>query len=389
MASKSKYVPRVRPRTTSARKLSDTLPEGLQRRLSEADGLISAPLVGVTTDGHAIPGLFPLQDTGLSLSDVREAATAFLGSLDPAQRDGATFPLDSDAWRRWSNVHPFLMRHGQLIEALDDTGREAALDIVRATLSPAGFETARNVMRLNETIREITGSDVEYGEWLYWMSLFGEPSDAGPWGWQIDGHHLIINVLLLNGQLVATPAFFGTEPVTADAGKYEGTTVFHDEESKAYALMSSLSPDQRSKAILGEDLPSEVFTTAFRDNFEMRYEGIPFGELAAGQQQALVGLVETYVGRVRADQAAMKMAEVKAHLDETYFAWMGSVHDDSPFYYRVHSPVILIEFDHQRGVALDNDKASRAHIHSVVRTPNRNDYGADLLRQHHERHPHS
>lgn len=389
MASKSKYVPRIRPRSNSARKLSDTLPEALQRRLADAGALIAAPLVGVTTDGNAIPGLFPLQDTGLSLANVTAAAAAFLASLDASQRDVATFPLETDAWRSWSNVHPFLMRHGQLIEALDDTGREAALDLVRKTLSPAGFETVRNVMRLNETIREITGSEEEYGEWLYWMSLMGEPSNSDPWGWQIDGHHLIINAFLLKGQLVATPAFMGTEPVTADAGKYEGTTVFHEEESQGYALMNSLSPDQRSSTVLGEELPGEVLTTAFRDNFELRYEGIPFGGLSAPQQHALVELIETYVGRMRADHAALKMDEVKAHLDETYFAWMGKVDDASPFYYRVHSPVILIEFDHQRGVALDNAEASRAHIHTIVRTPNGNDYGADLLRQHYERHPHS
>jgi hypothetical protein len=59
------------------------------------------------------------------------------------------------------------------------------------------------------------------------------------------------------------------------------------------------------------------------------------------------------------------------------------------FYYRIHSPVILIEFDHQRGVALRSDKPSRNHIHTVVRTPNGNDYGKDLLRLHHEQFDHS
>jgi hypothetical protein len=68
---------------------------------------------------------------------------------------------------------------------------------------------------------------------------------------------------------------------------------------------------------------------------------------------------------------------------------MGACEEDSVFYYRVHSPVLLIEFDHQRGVALDNDEPSRQHIHSVVRTPNGNDYGKDLLRQHHEQFDHS
>ena len=82
-------------------------------------------------------------------------------------------------------------------------------------------------------------------------------------------------------------------------------------------------------------------------------------------------------------QAAVKLDGGAAHLAETYFAWIGGYDEDSVFYYRIHSPVILIEFDHQRGIALANDEPSRNHIHTVVRTPNGNDYGQDLLRQHH------
>ena len=81
--------------------------------------------------------------------------------------------------------------------------------------------------------------------------------------------------------------------------------------------------------------------------------------------------------------------EVARHLDETRFAWIGGVADDSVFYYRIHSPVVLIEFDHQRGIAFDNDQPSRQHIHTVVRTPNGNDYGKDLLRQHHAQFDHT
>jgi len=381
----SQYRPRQRV-GRSARELPDNLPEALQRRRAEGDAASRSPLIGVTTGGTPTPGLFTLTDTGLSLDDVRAAAQALRDSLTLAQRQTIGFPLDAPEWRQWSNVHPFLMRHGLLLDTMADSSRELALDILRATLSPAGFETARNVMRLNETIREITGSDAEYGEWLYWLSLFGDLAEERPdepWGWQIDGHHLIVNCLVVGGQLVATPTFMGTEPVTADAGKYHGTTVFHDEESQAYALMTSLSAPQRAKAIIGDELPTEVFTTAFRDNFELTYEGIRYDELSSKEQATLVALIETYVNRSRADHAALKMAEVKAHLGETYFAWMGGVGDDLPFYYRVHSPVLLIEFDHQRGVALDHDQASRAHIHTIVRTPNGNDYGADLLRQHH------
>jgi hypothetical protein len=84
------------------------------------------------------------------------------------------------------------------------------------------------------------------------------------------------------------------------------------------------------------------------------------------------------------------MTEVSAHLDETHFAWIGDFGPDAVFYYRIQSPVLLIEFDHQGPIALEGprDVPTRRHVHSVVRTPNGNDYGKDLLRQHYEQHAH-
>ena len=111
--------------------------------------------------------------------------------------------------------------------------------------------------------------------------------------------------------------------------------------------------------------------------------------LSSPQRDLLLRLVEVHVGRIRPGHAGIKMEEVKQHLQQTHFAWMGGVEEDSVFYYRVHSPVIIIEFDHQRGQAFPQyEKPYRDHIHVVVRTPNGNDYGKDLLRQHYEQSPH-
>ena len=93
-----------------------------------------------------------------------------------------------------------------------------------------------------------------------------------------------------------------------------------------------------------------------------------------------------YTGRLRPGHADVRYAEAKRHLGETRFAWIGPFDDASPFYYRILSPVILVEFDHQSGIVYDNDTPSRDHIHTVVRTPNGNDYGKDLLRQHYAQH---
>jgi hypothetical protein len=216
----------------------------------------------------------------------------------------------------------------------------------------------------------------------------GQPSPDEPWGWQLDGHHLIVNCLVLGDQVVMTPMFMGSEPVFAGTGPHAGTRVFQAEEEEGLALIRALTPAQRARTVLAQELPGEAFTAAFRDNLMLRHEGIRFRELSDAQQRQLVRLAQVYVGRIREGHDRIRMEEVARHLGDMHFAWMGGVDARSVFYYRLHSPVILIEFDHQRGIVFDNDQPSRQHIHTVVRTPNGNDYGKDLLRQHHEQFDH-
>ena len=380
---------RVRNRpVVSGRGLDPDMPERMVNNLRDAETQIAEPFRGLTSDGRVEPGLFSLRETGLSDEGMRAAAKAWLDSLDAGQRDAALFSVDSDTWSRWSNIHAFLMRHGAMMERMSSGQRVLAFNLLRESFSPSGFELARNIMKLNESMREITGSEEELGEWLYWLSVLGEPSPDEPWGWQYDGHHLNVNCFLLGGQMVMTPMFMGSEPVAVDIGKHAGTRVFQKEESIALSLARTLSGEQRRKAIVSYDVPPGVFTGAFRDNFEMRYEGIKFDDLSSHQQAIMFDLISIYINRMRSDHAQLKMEEIRQHLNKTHFAWMGGTDEDSVFYYRVHSPVILIEFDHQNGIFLDNDEPSRNHIHTVVRTPNGNDYGKDLLRQHRERFNH-
>ena len=382
----------LRPRqkeAVSARDLSSQLNERTRGMRIAGEEAVSQPFEGITQGDAITPGLFPIASTGVSTAPVRAAAEAFLGSLDAKMRETASFPIESDAWRRWSNVHMFLMRHGVSLEQLDDGQREKALRLMRETLSAGGYETARNIMKLNETIREITQRDIEFGEWPYWFSIFGTPSDSEPWGWQVDGHHLIVNCFVLGEQIVLTPVFMGSEPTEAPSGKYAGVRVFKEEDERGLALAQSLSPSQKGAAILGSELPEEVFTPAFRDNFDLGWQGSRLDSFSAGQKELADALIETYIRRLRSGHDEVWLDAVRRHLDETYFAWIGGTDNGDVFYYRVHSPVILIEFVHLRGIALDNDVPTRQHIHTVVRTPNGNDYGRDLLRQHHQRFSHA
>jgi hypothetical protein len=331
------------------------------------------------------PGLFPLRDTGLDVGGVRRAAEDYLGALTSRELAEGRFAMDDVTWRHWANGARYFLRHGLCLEDLEQDKRDKALAIVRASLSAYGFSQVIDMMRLNLTIGELRGEEHLLNEWLYWFSVYGSPEKGRPWGWQLDGHHVSVNCVFVGDQMTLTPTFLGAEPVIAEGGKYAGTTAFRREEAVGRRLYTSLDGTQRDRALIAEELPPDLFAGAFRDNFELNYAGLPLSELTGPQRALATDLIGLYVNRARDDHARLRMDEVLAHEPETYFAWVGDPGPDGVFYYRIHSPVILIEFEHQAGVMFDNDVPTRRHIHTVVRTPNGNDYGIDLLRQHHER----
>ena len=248
-------------------------------------------------------------------------------------------------------------------------------------LGTRAYETARNAMRLNEHLAELTGLPDEFGEFFYWISIFGTPSADAPWGFQIDGHHCNINCFVLGDQMVLTPMLLGSEPVTAESGKYKGTTVLREEEAQGWAFMNSLTPEQRAEATIGYDLPFDGFASGFKDNVVIPYDGLRVADMTPAQQTLLADLIKLYTDRLPPAHAKLRFDEVNQHLGETIFAWIGQFDPVAPFYYRIYSPVIFIEFYHQPGVALPNTGYNRRHAHALVRTPNGNDYGRVLLRQ--------
>jgi Protein of unknown function (DUF3500) len=377
---------RERPATPAIRPFA--LPPRIRSMFERAEAGLAEPFRGVTA-GEIAAGLFPLGQTGVSLGSLVEAARSWLAMLTAEQRKAACFAIDDEAWRTWSNIHPWLMRHGLCLADLGHDQRAAALVLLRESMSASGYASARDVMKLNEHALEITGKPEEYGEWFYWLSIFGTPSPDAPWGWQIDGHHLNINCFVLGDQLVMTPTFMGSEPVLARFGKHAGTRVFAAEEEQGHALMRVLSVDERRQATIGKDLPSELLSGAFNDNRQIEPVGIRYDQLPPEGRERLQALLGTYTGRMRRGHAQIRYQEAKRHLSATRFAWIGPFDDTGPFYYRILSPVILVEFDHQSGIVYANDTPSRDHIHTVVRTPNGNDYGKDLLRQHYAAHDHA
>lgn len=342
------------------------------------------PFRGVATSDGIRPGLFPLRDTGAEVGKVYLAAEDYLAGLTKEQLAEGRFPMDDVSWRHWNNGARYFLRHGLLLEDFDDAGRERALAVIRASLSVDGYRQMVDLMRLNLTIGEMSDNTDGLNEWLYWFSLYGEPEDGGPWGWQLDGHHVNINCVFVGDQMVLTPSFLGAEPVIAGSGKYAGTVAFRGEEALGHELYTQLDGRQRERAGIADTMPKELLVGAFRDNWELDHQGLRLAEMSSGQRETALQLLGLYVNRADDHHARVRMAEVLAHEGDTHFGWAGD--PDGTFYYRFHSPVILVEFEHMAGVLFDNDYPSRRHVHTIVRTPNGNDFGVDLLRQHHERH---
>ena len=367
----------------------DTASLGWKRLFAEEEiKVLAQPYAGVRLPTGIVKGLYPIRATGVSTTPIVDAAKAFMSTLTTLQRLRTQFAVDDPEWRRWSNVdNGIYVRQGISLREMTAVQRRAADGLLRASLSARGLANSAAIMKTDQTLREINRDSLVYGEDLYFFTIMGTPSSTEPWGWQIDGHHLVINYFVLGDQVVMTPMFMGGEPAITTTGRYKGNRILQEEQNRGLAFYRSLSPAQRDKATLSrEKRDNDIKLQAGKDNAVLAYAGVSARALSTAQQSALLDLVALYVGNLREGHARVKMADVRAHLGDTHFAWVGADSDTSVSYYRIHSPVIVIEFDHQLPVGTsalnDPSKPTRAHIHVVVRTPNGNDYGKDLLAQH-------
>jgi hypothetical protein len=355
---------------------------------------LAEPFKGITANGTVESGLYGIHSTGVSTAPVRVAAERLLAALTAEQRARTLFTVDDPEWRKWMNQH-FYVRQGVSFKEMSEPQRTAGFGLLEAALSARGMRLTRDIMRLNETLAELSNDHEFLGEWFYFLTVMGKPSETEPWGFQLDGHHAIINYFVLGDQVVMTPFFVGSEPVIATSGRYKGVSILQEEQNQGLAMLVALDDGQRAKAVLKSSKNDNLnLTEAFKDNVVLDYAGACAADFPAPRRKQLLDLVELYVGNMNDGHARVKMDEVRRHLDRTRFAWMGGADAGSVYYYRIHSPVILIEFDHQRPANLarfakDRNAPTRQHIHCVVRTPNGNDYGKDLLRQHYLKHQHA
>jgi hypothetical protein len=358
---------------------------------------------GVTEDGTPREGLYPLEPARpgeeAPVAAMVAAAEDLLSALDDEGRTRITFDVDAVEWQTWANPEFMQFDTGLRLEFQPVDVREKALALVRASLSPEGFELAHSMMQINGFLGEVVDLPTVLGEWSYNIALYGEPDLHAPWGWQLYGHHCALNCLVVDGRMVLGPVFLGAEPDEIDEGPHAGLAgVFDDRIRLGTAIMAALPPEQRRAATVYEQLvdpampPGRVhpgderhLAGAFQDNRVIPFEGVRVCDLPPPVQALVLDAVEAFVRLLPPGPRAARMREVRAHLGETWFSWIGGSEPGDVFYYRIQSPVVIAELDHHCGVFLDYDTPQPFHVHTVLRTPHGNDYGRSWVRQWKER----
>jgi len=356
--------------------------------------LYDAPFVGITSDGALRDDLYDLPEQPRPDPAPSNAAAQLLNLLDEPARAALCYPLEAPQWRAWSNPEFVVHRVGLRLENLPDDQVAAILAVLRASLSPEGYERVREAMSLNGFLGDLVDLPTVMNDRSYWFSLYGTPDELEPWGWQLFGHHVALNFVSVGGRQVIAPVFIGAEPALSA----EHPPLFAAREETALRLAGSLTGAQREQAVVyasvldprmpeGRVHPADErhVAGAFRDNRVVPYEGIAVADLDPRQQELLREVVADFLVLLKPEQRDLTLADYDAHREETWFSWYGATDGSQPFYLRVHSPVIIAELDHHAGVWLGNRLPARFHVHTTLRHPNGNDYGRALIARHRTR----
>lgn len=350
------------------------------------------PFRGITSDGVAREDLFDLEpvDAADAAPTARmvAAADALLDILDAGQADRFGYDLESPQWRSWAN--PEFMQHdtGLRLDEIHADVRDGILALIEASLSTRGYRLVRDCMRINGFLGDVVELPLLMNEFSYNAALYGTPSATEPWGWQLFGHHVALNCLVAGTRMVISPVFFGAEPDVIDEGEFAGTRVLNGRIDLARRLMGALSAAQRNDAIVYEQMVDPRMPEgrvhagderhlggAFQDNRVIPYEGVRVSDFGADARARWEALVRDFLAYLPDGPARVRFDEVVGQVEDTWFSWIGGWEGDEPFYFRIQSPVAMFELDHHCGVFLDNREPAAFHIHTLVRTPNGNDYG--------------
>jgi Protein of unknown function (DUF3500) len=344
------------------------------------------------------------------------AANTFLSTLDEKQRQRVLYAFDDQEQRkRWSNFPTsFVPRGGISLKEMTPAQRSAAMALVASALSPTGFEKVQQIMEGDEVLKSTDtgrppfgnnggppprgpgadgpppgggpppgaggpppsfGDGATFGKDLYYISILGTPSEKNPWMLQFGGHHLALNITIAGEHGVLTPTLTGAQPALYTLSD-KTVRPLGQESDKAYALLQALDQNQRKQAILSYKLADLVLGPG-EDGKTIVPEGLKASAMTERQRAMLLDVISEWTGIIHESAAASRMAELKADMNETWFAWSGPTSvtpgKNITAYYRIQGPHLVIEYAPQ---TLGGDPAM--HVHTMYRDPT-NDYGKNLI----------
>ena len=314
--------------------------------------------------------------------DLSLKANAFLNTLPDELKAKTVFDIDADERYNFNFVP--IVREGSTFHDFNATQSAAALALLKASLSEEGLNKSQEIMSLETILFEMEEIKSRYPDGSirrdplnYHFSIFGKPSPENFWGWRFEGHHLSLNFTSSDGQITsATPSFMGSNPGEVKEGKHKGKEVLRLETQMGLGLINALNEQQRAVAIFSDTAPQEIITGNQRKVQDIAQKGIAYAQLTDKQKKLFSELLEIYIGNYIFEFSASFRAKITdAGYDKLYFAWAGATEKGLPHYYRIHGPMLLIEYD--------NIQNNANHVHTVVRDLN-NDFAEDLLRAHYD-----
>ena len=348
---------------------------------------------------------------------VVEATESFLSTLDADQRKHVLYAFDDNEQRqRWSNFPTGVVPRGGIsFKQMTAPQRDAAMKLLAVVLSPMGLEKVNEIRQADDDFKAngskrgpggrggrgpggpppggqngppggrkgpggpggrgpMSGDDL-FGSSLYYISFLGTPSTTSPWMLQFGGHHLALNITISGNKGVLTPTLTGAQPASFEL---DGKTIrpIGRESDKALALLQSLDDRQRKQAVLGYEVADLVLGPG-QDGKKIAPEGLKVSAMNEKQKAMVLDVIAEWTGILNDGSAAATMSEIKKDLNETWFAWSGSVTGEPgtniSAYYRIQGPHLVIEY------APQHDEPTN-HVHTMYRDPT-NDYGGALAKQ--------
>src|SRR5687768_15569796 len=318
--------------------------------------------------------------TAKASTEMAAAAKSFFEALTDEQKAKARYDFTHEERLNWHFVPR--KRNGLPLSEMTEKQRELAKALLATAMSQKGNEKAMGIINLEPVLKEIEkGRGPARDSGLYFWTLFGDPNSREAWAWRVEGHHLALNFTIAGGHgVAAAPSFMGTNPAEVRDGPHKGLRILAEEEDLGRAFVTSLSQDQRKKAVINEKAYPDIITGNQREAKLKAVEGLPVSEMTEQQRAALMDLIGVYANRFRTELAANDMKRIAtAGVEKIHFAWAGPLEKNQGHYYRIHGPTFLIEYD--------NVQNNANHVHSVWRDL-QNDFGGDLLKKHYEEHAH-